>query len=166
MTNFDFLLSDPQFEAFASAAVAAERIYSIDAAACAVNCRRAMEFAVKWMYAVDDALEKPYDERLASLLTNEDFRAIVGNDLLIRMEYIRKTGNDGAHENKVIRKDRVLLCLQNLYYFMDFVACCYGEHYTPRSLTPPCPNSKPSPLPLCRRIQSFRFRHSLRKTRR
>ena len=49
MTNFDFLLSDPQFEAFASAAVAAERIYSIDAAACAVNCRRAMEFAVKWM---------------------------------------------------------------------------------------------------------------------
>lgn len=151
MTNFDFLLSDPQFEAFASAAVAAERIYSIDAAACAVNCRRAMEFAVKWMYAVDDALEKPYDERLASLLTNEDFREIVGNDLLIRMEYIRKTGNDGAHKNKVIRKDRALLCLQNLYYFMDFVACCYGEHYTPKEFDPTLPEQQalsPAPAPM------------------
>ena len=29
MTNFDFLLSDPQFGSFADSAVAAERIYNI-----------------------------------------------------------------------------------------------------------------------------------------
>lgn len=148
MTNFDFLLSDPQFEAFASAAVAAERIYSIDAAACVVNCRRAMEFAVKWMYTVDNALEKPYDERLSSLLKHEDFREIVGNDLLIRMEYIRRTGNDAAHKNKLIRKEQAALCLQNLYYFMDFVACCYGEEYTPKEFDPALPEQQAlSPVP-------------------
>ena len=48
MTNFDFLLSDPQFTPFGEVAVAAEKIYTIDPAACVLNCRRAMEFAIKW----------------------------------------------------------------------------------------------------------------------
>ena len=56
MTNFDFLLSDPQFTPFGEVAVAAEKIYTIDPAACVLNCRRAMEFAIKWMYSVDGGL--------------------------------------------------------------------------------------------------------------
>lgn len=40
MTNFDFLLSDPQFTVFGEVAVAAEKIYTIDPAACALNCRQ------------------------------------------------------------------------------------------------------------------------------
>ena len=54
MTNFDFLRSDPQFTAFGETAIAAEKIYSIDPGACVLQCRCAMEFAVKWMYSVDD----------------------------------------------------------------------------------------------------------------
>lgn len=38
MTNFDFLQQDPQFEAFAGAAVSAERIYGIDAEASVIGC--------------------------------------------------------------------------------------------------------------------------------
>ena len=49
MTNFDIFAADPQFEPFASVAVSAERILHIDPSACVLNCRRAMEFAVKWM---------------------------------------------------------------------------------------------------------------------
>ena len=45
MTNFDFLLSDADFAPFAQAAVAAEKIYQIDPAACILSCRRAMEAA-------------------------------------------------------------------------------------------------------------------------
>ena len=33
MTNFDFLLSNPQFTSFGEVAVAAERIFAIDSAA-------------------------------------------------------------------------------------------------------------------------------------
>lgn len=49
MTNFDFLKKDPQFVNFADVAIAAEKIINIDIGACVINCRRAMEFAVKWM---------------------------------------------------------------------------------------------------------------------
>ena len=59
MTNFDFLLSDPQFTTFGEVAVTAERIFHIDPAACVLNCRRALEFAVKWMYSVDSKLVVP-----------------------------------------------------------------------------------------------------------
>ena len=47
MTNFDFLKSDKEFESFADVAISAEKFLHIDADACAFNCRRAMEFAVK-----------------------------------------------------------------------------------------------------------------------
>lgn len=56
MTNFDFLKSDPQFAAFADVAILAERTFHLDPSTAALNCRRAMEFAVKWMYSVDKDL--------------------------------------------------------------------------------------------------------------
>ena len=78
MTNFDRFLTDSQFTSFAEVAVSAEKIYPIDTAACVLNCRRSMEFAVKWMYSVDNELVMPYDDRLVSLMDAEDFRDIVG----------------------------------------------------------------------------------------
>ena len=136
MTNFNFLLSDPQLTTFGEVAVAAERIYTIDPAACVLNCRRCMEFAVKWMYSVDGGLVMPYDDRLASLMDTEDFRAIVDRDLWQRLKYIRQTGNAAAHTGKKITKEQAQLCLENLWYFMDFIACCYGTTYTAGEFDP------------------------------
>lgn len=62
MTNFDIFASISEFESFASVAVSAEMILHIDPSACVLNCRRAMEFAVKWMYSVDKALVMPYQD--------------------------------------------------------------------------------------------------------
>ena len=81
MTNFDTFLSIPQFSSFAPVAVSAERILPIDPSACVLNCRRAMEFAVKWMYSVDKALVMPDQDSLVSLMNTEDFRDIVGADI-------------------------------------------------------------------------------------
>ena len=130
MTNFDFLTSDPQFNTFASVAVSAERILHIDPAACVLNCRRAMEFAVKWMYSVDEGLVMPYQDSLVSLMNAEDFRDIVGTDIWRRMDFIRRIGNTAAHTGKKITEEQAALCLENLYVFLDFVAYCYAEHYT------------------------------------
>ncbi|MBQ7120043.1 MAG: DEAD/DEAH box helicase family protein [Oscillospiraceae bacterium] len=129
MTNFDFLKLDPGFDTFADVAISAEKLLHIDIAASVINCRRAMEFAIKWMYSVDKDLEMPYDERLQSLMDNEDFRSIVGEDLLFRMTFIRKRGNDAAHGGKTISKEQAELCIENLFYFLDFVACCYAKEY-------------------------------------
>ena len=150
MTNFDFLLSDPQFGSFANSAVAAEKIYNIDPGACVMNCRRALEAAVKWMYSVDGALVMPYDDRLASLVDAGDFRDIVGDDLWRRLKHIRQTGNIAAHTGQKLSPAQALLCLENLWYFMDFIACCYGADYTPGRFDPALPERAGEGAPLLR----------------
>ena len=90
MTNFDIFLSEAKFASFAEVAVSAERIYAIDPAACVLNCRRAMEFAVKWMYSVDGELVLPWDDKLVSLMSTDEFRDVVDANLLRRMDFIRK----------------------------------------------------------------------------
>ena len=129
MTNFDLFTKEQDFAPFAEPAAAAERIYQIDPAACVLNCRRSMESAIKWMYSVDAALVMPYQDNLISLMNTDEFRDIVDDNLLRRMDYIRKTGNAAAHAGKRIMKEQAALCLENLYIFLDFVAYCYAEDY-------------------------------------
>jgi len=136
MTNFDFLKSDPQFESFADAAIAAEKILHIDLEACILNCRRAMEFAVKWMYSVDGSLVSPYQDTLVSLMNTEEFHDIVGIDIWRRMDFIRKMGNNAAHTGKKVTIEQAVLCLENLYIFLDFVVYCYGKNYTEGKFNP------------------------------
>lgn len=133
MTNFDFLLSEKDFSSFATVAVAAENLLHIDRDACVLNCRRAMEFAVKWMYSVDKELSMPWDDKLVSLMNAKEFREIVQDDLWFRMDYIRKLGNNAAHESRKISPEQAELCLENLFLFLDFVAYCYAEAYTART---------------------------------
>ena len=129
MTNFDFLKSDTQFATFSDVAISAEKILYIDTAASVLNCRRAMEFAVKWMYSVDKDLEMPYDNSLVSLISTEEFRDIIDADLYKRMDFIRKLGNVAAHGTKKITIEQAKLCVENLYYFLDYVAYCYAKDY-------------------------------------
>ena len=146
MTNFDFLLSSPDFASFGVVAAAAEKIYSIDPAACVINCRRSMEFAVKWMYSVDSALTLPWDDKLVSLLSTQEFRDIVDGDLQRRLDFIRKIGNSAAHDGNKITREQAMLCLQNLWVFLDFVAYCYGDSYTPGAFDPALPEQQGAPV--------------------
>lgn len=130
MTNFDFLKSDPQFAAFADVAASGENLLNIDISSSVLSCRRAMEFAVKWMYSVDRDLKMPYDTTLVALMNTESFRDIVDDDIFKRMDFIRKTGNIAAHSGKKISVEQAKLCVENLFYFLDFVAYCYGKNYT------------------------------------
>ena len=129
MTNFDFLLKEPKFSAFAEVAVSAEKLYNVDVDSCTLACRRAMEFAVKWMYSVDRELKMPYQDTLVSLMGTEEFRDLVGADILRRMDFIRKVGNNAAHSGKKVTREQAALCLENLYYFMDMVAYFYAVDY-------------------------------------
>ena len=133
VTNFDYLKNESRFSDFAEVAISAEKIILIDPQASIINCRRAMEFAVKWMYSVDEELEMPYQDNLQSLMNNEDFRDIVGPNIWKRMDYIRRCGNNAAHSNKKLGKDIAMLCLENLFIYLDFVACCYSGNYEERT---------------------------------
>ena len=147
MTNFDIFTRDPQFASFADVAVNAERIFQIDAEASILNCRRAMEFAVKWMYSVDRSLVMPYQDTLVSLMNAEDFRDIVGLDIWRRMDFIRKAGNNAAHGGKKVTPEQAELCLENLFVFLDFVAYCYGSDYTEGTFDRALLEQKPAAIP-------------------
>ena len=102
-----------QFSSFAPAALTAERLYAIDPAACAMNCRRAMELAVKWMYAVDKQLTKPYQDALSVLLNTAEFTALVDDkNLLRRLDFLRRLGNAVAHSGKKISREQACLALE------------------------------------------------------
>ena len=128
MTNFDIFAADPQFEPFASVAVSAERILHIDPSACVLNCRRAMEFAVKWMYSVDKALVMPYQDSLVSLMNTEDFRDIVGADIWRRMDFIRRIDH-------------------NIHPFPVLFIHLRKKHHTAACLNP-SPQQQPAPFQL------------------
>lgn len=133
ITNFDYLKKEPKFSAFADVAISAEKIILMDSSASIINSRRAMEFAIKWMYSVDDALEMPYRDNLQSLMNAEDYRELVGSDIWKRMDYIRKSGNNVAHTNKKLGRDEAMLCLENLFIYLDYIAYCYSDQYEEHS---------------------------------
>ena len=144
MTNFDCFLKETQFSSFAEVAVSAEKILPIDISASVLNCRRAMEIAVKWMYSVDSSLTMPWDDKLVSLISTEEFREIVDDKLIYRLEFIRKLGNNAAHAGKQITKEQAILCLQNLFIFFDFVFYCYGMQYEEHTFDPVLLENQPT----------------------
>lgn len=148
MTNFDFLKNDIQFETFADIAISAERLYSIDPAASVINCRRAMEFAVKWMYSVDSSLVMPYQDSLVSLMGSEEFRDIVGSDIWRRMDFIRRIANSAANSHKRITTDQAGLCLENLYVFLDYVTYCYAQEYSEGKFDPELLTAESETIPM------------------
>ncbi len=133
VTNFDYLKTESKFSAFADAAISAEKIILMDPEASIINSRRAMEFAIKWMYSVDAELEMPYQDNLQSLMNAEEYRQIVGPDLWKRMDYIRRCGNHAAHSNKKLGRDEAMLCLENLFIYLDYIAYCYSDQYEERT---------------------------------
>ncbi|MDR3239221.1 MAG: DEAD/DEAH box helicase family protein [Clostridiales bacterium] len=145
-TNFDFLTKDPQFEPFADAAVSAERVISISPALCATACRTALEFAVKWVYSVDSSLTKPCDDKLVTLISAEDFKDLIPSGMIAKLDYLRRVGNNAAHNPNGVTHDQASLALQNLHSFLDFVAYCYGAEYVETPFDKTLPEAKPEPM--------------------
>ncbi len=129
MTNFDYLKKESKFDIFSDVAILAERILYIDPSACIINCNRAMEFAVKWMYSVDNLLIKPYQDQTISLINTDEFQALVDENLQKRIDYICKVSSIVENNEKKATAEQAKLCLENLYYFLDFVAFCYSDDY-------------------------------------
>ncbi|MBU9744705.1 DEAD/DEAH box helicase family protein [Lachnospiraceae bacterium ASD3451] len=133
MTNFDYLKSELRFSTFVDVAISAEKIIHIDPEASIINCRRSMEFAIKWMYSVDKSLVMPYQDNLHSLMHTDEFKDIVDDNLWRRLDFIRRMGNNAAHTGKKATFDQAALCLQDLFIFFDFIAYCYADDYEQRN---------------------------------
>ena len=136
MTNFSFLKEKPTYALFAPACVEAERIFAASPAMCAVGCRKALELAVKWVYAADTSMEMPYRDNLQSLLHEPSFRFAVDRNTWGKLPFIAKLGNEAVHTGHNIQKGDALLCLQSLFEFVQWIDYCYGTAYQERKFDP------------------------------
>lgn len=136
MTNFSFLKEKPTYALFAPACVEAERIFAASPAMCAVGCRKALELAVKWVYAADTSMEMPYRDNLQSLLHEPSFHFAVDRNTWGKLPFIAKLGNEAVHTGHNIQKGDALLCLQSLFEFVQWIDYCYGTAYQERKFDP------------------------------
>lgn len=136
MTNFFFLKEKTTYALFAPACVEAERIFAASPAMCAVGCRKALELAVKWVYAADTSMEMPYRDNLQSLLHEPSFRFAVDRNTWGKLPFIVKLGNEAVHTERNVQKGDALLCLQSLFEFIQWIDYCYGTAYEERKFDP------------------------------
>ena len=129
MSNFDFILKNEIFKTFAEAAEEAEKSIAIANVSCTILCRRALELAVKWIYANDRELVLPYQNNLSSLVYDINFKSMINEKVFNGMTYIIKLGNFSVHSNKKVTRKEAVLCLKYLFDFMDWIAYYYDSNY-------------------------------------
>ena len=130
MSNFDFILKNEIFKTFAEASVEAEKSIAVANVSCTILCRRALELAVKWIYANDRELMLPYQNNLSSLVYDINFKSMINEKVFNGMTYIIKLGNFSVHSNKKVTRKEAVLCLKYLFDFMDWIAYYYDSNYT------------------------------------
>lgn len=133
MTNFSFLETKPEYALFAPACVEAEKIYASAPAMCAVGCRKALELAVKWVYAADKTMQMPYKDNLQSLVHEPSFRFAVDYNTWGKFQFIIKLGNLAVHTERSVQPGDALAALRGLFEFVQWIDYCYGADYVERS---------------------------------
>lgn len=130
MSNFDFILKNEIFKTFAEASMEAEKSIAVANVSCTILCRRALELAVKWIYANDRELVLPYQNNLSSLVYDINFKSMINEKVFNGMTYIIKLGNFSVHSNRKVTRKEAVLCLKYLFDFMDWLAYYYDSNYT------------------------------------
>lgn len=128
-TNFDYLKQNKLYESFAEQAIEAERSLLVSSATCAILTRRALELAVRWVFAYDDELTIPYQDNISSLIHEKTFQNIIEPALFPMLKYTIKLGNIAVHTNSTIKRDDAVLSLHNLFEFCDWIDYSYSDIY-------------------------------------
>lgn len=128
-SNFEFVI-DNRLNDIKKACIEAEKGLMVTSTTCAIMTRKALELGVKWVYGVDGELTIPYQQTLATLIYDRNFRNIVDSGLFRKIVYIQKLGNQAVHSNTKISKEEAVLALKNLHDFMLWVTYLYCDEYT------------------------------------
>ena len=133
MGNFSFLTTQTEYALFSSAAVEAEKVFHSSPAMCAVGCRKALELAVKWVYAADNTMQMPYKDNLQSLIHEPTFRFALDANTWGKLPFMIKLGNLAVHTERSVSTGDALASLKSLFEFIQWVDYCYGSAYVERS---------------------------------
>lgn len=141
MANFSFLADKPEYRAFAKDCIDAEESLQNSYDSCVKLVRTALDAAVKWVYSNDKNFaaqrnKMPADKKdnLFDLIANPSFEKAIGKDLTKKLHYCRKAGNQAIHNEKEFAIEEAVLCLQNLFEFVQWIDKHYGKSkdFSPR----------------------------------
>ena len=133
MPNFTFLTHKPEYAIFAAACVEAENIFSVSPALCAAGCRKALELAVKWVYAADKTMRLPYRDNLQALIHEYSFRYAVEEKTWGKLPFVVRLGNLAVHTARSVGAGDALASLRALFEFVEWIDYCYGADYEERA---------------------------------
>lgn len=125
MSNFQFLKNE--FKPLYEHATAVEALVNNDARAACIRARHVMEMAVHWLYERDRALLRPYDRSLNALLTQPDFRDLMGDAVWEKARLIQKVGNDSVHGSKPLKPYQAVQVCSELFHILYWVARNYSR---------------------------------------
>ena len=123
LSNFTFLL-DEFADVFAEAKKAEEYVHA-EPRFSAILCRTALEKMITWLYENDYDLEMPYENSLNSLMRNYEFKRLIDPHLFAEIDVVRRTGNKGAHGQKVSAYES-LTSIKNCFRFFSWVSRYYS----------------------------------------
>lgn len=129
MSNFNFLKKENIFKTFADACIEAENSLGINNISSTIMTRRALELAVKWMYANDKDLNIPYQDNISTLIHDISFKNIIDLSLFEEIKYVIKLGNFAVHNNRKISRKEVVLAINYLFNFTMWMWYSYGESF-------------------------------------
>ncbi|VFQ47223.1 DEAD/DEAH box helicase family protein [Desulfoluna butyratoxydans] len=124
MSHFDFLKTE--FPEIHRDAVESEKLVKTSPKASAILSRSALELSVRWLYANDTDLVKPWDSNLSALMHEPCFKEILRPGMFQEVNLIRKVGNQAAHGHRV-GSIEALASLKNLFRFLGFVGLLYSH---------------------------------------
>lgn len=127
-SNFEFI-NDNRLDDVKNTCIEAEKGLIVTATTCAIMSRKALELGVKWVFGVDGELTIPYQQTLATLIYDRNFRNIIDPGLFQKIVYIQKLGNKAVHSNKKISKEESVLALKNLHDFVLWITYLYCDDY-------------------------------------
>ena len=125
MSNFTFLKAGWP-ELYETAREAEQNVNSAPRTSC-FYARCSLERAVKWLYANDSYLQKPYADNLAALIHEPTFRENLGPCLFPKILTIQKIGNLAAHGDKPISSSDALHALKELFHLLYWLARSYSQ---------------------------------------
>ena len=113
MRNFDYL-KDLELNDLHRFCAAAEENQVSNPDFSAINARRALEYIVRSLYQMKN-IDIPERTSLFELIDGEPFREFIGDDkVMMSVHYVRKVGNNAAHNGAVGKKES-FFCLLNIY---------------------------------------------------
>ena len=115
-SNFEFII-DNRLNDIKNACMEAEKGLMITSATCAIMSRK------------DGELTVSYQQTLATLIYDKNFKSIIDPVLLKKIIYIQKLGNQAVHSNNKINKAAAVLALNNLHDFMLWITYLYCDKY-------------------------------------